>query len=126
MAKASLVGNDIDLGARILQHLDEHGFVVTALWILDPDSQEWRLVLASPIVDQAGPKQSYQALQHQLRMLDDRLLLSDVSLVGPGSPLVRALRGVIHTDAHATEPMRISKTIVDNALIDDAIVYRLS
>jgi hypothetical protein len=51
MDKPALVNSDMDAGERLVRGLDEAGLKVTAaLWFYMSDSDEWRLMLATPVV----------------------------------------------------------------------------
>src|SRR5438105_11407843 len=76
---------EIDAGARLLELLRGAGFPVTAaLWRYLPEPAEWRLFIASSVVDEAGPRKVYERIQQVLRSPDGRevgLGLSDTSVV---------------------------------------------
>ena len=51
----------IDAGAQLIRTLDGMGVAVTtALWLLDTEINEWRLLLGSPVVSEQGPRVMYR------------------------------------------------------------------
>lgn len=57
MDKKILVDSDIQAGNRLIQALDQTNLgVVGALWFYVIESQEYRLLLVTPLLDTAGPK----------------------------------------------------------------------
>ena len=63
MAAAPLVGAQIDAGKRVMVVLDRERFRVdAALSFYYPEPAEWRLLIASPLVDRFGPMSTYQRL----------------------------------------------------------------
>jgi hypothetical protein len=93
---ATLVGTEVDIGggAQLIERLDAAGFpLVAALWYFNPDASEWRLLLASPRVDEAGPRRAYEEVLTQLDALKlPSLSLANVIVRSPNEPLIAALR----------------------------------
>ena len=55
--KESLSNEMISAGSELTRRLDEAGFIVSAsLWFYVPDSNTWRLIIASPEVRTRGLK----------------------------------------------------------------------
>jgi hypothetical protein len=110
-----------------LSKLDEIEFnVKAALWFYVQDSEEWRLIIASPIVDKDGPKKAYEKVQSQLQELDGRYKLSlrNISLVSPSDKLIKALKSVFKLDK-AISPIRFTRNVINGVFIEDAYIYRL-
>ena len=126
MAKGTLVGLDIELGSRVLAILDAAKFpVTTALWILNEEFDEWRLLLASPAYDKLG---SYEAYLRALKALSDvdRNLVTQppLTLVGNRHNLIRGLRRVFGKSVNGTGIRVVTRSIGD-VWIDEAYVYRI-
>jgi len=67
MDKATLVEVGEKKGEELIQQLDQSGLeVVAAFWFYVPDSDTWRLYIASPAVDEEGPKAVYERIQDVL------------------------------------------------------------
>lgn len=126
MDKPMLVDADMKAGEALLSKLDEIEFnVKAALWFYVQDSEEWRLIIASPIVDKDGQKKAYETVQSQLQELNGReLSLRNISLVSPGDKLIKALKSVFKLDK-AISPIRFTRNVIDGMFIEDAYIYRL-
>ncbi len=94
MAASTLVGRDLSDGERLLAELDREDFpVIAAFWRYPTADSDWRLVIASPLVDEAGALPVYQRLQAALdRLPEARLRLREIVAVGEQDPVVRQLR----------------------------------
>lgn len=131
MAKDSLVEPEIKAGEELLKALDRAGLGVrTAFWYYLPNAEQWRLIVASPVVDKGGPTAAYVQVQHVLEKLTsqvrDALPLSEISVVSPGSELPRLISAAVRTSPDSSSPMRFKANTVNGVYIDDAIVYRSS
>jgi hypothetical protein len=83
----------IQASAEVVQQLDEFGFPIeAALWLYLADTQQWRLMLASPEVKIHGPKKGYKQIQSALTQLAPRLSLQNVTLVDSTDPLILLLK----------------------------------
>ncbi len=127
MAKNVLVGMDVDVGARILQALDDAGLRVTvALWAVLPEYEEWRLVLSSRKFDSMKLGDAYG-------LLHDALDASGISLqetpavviLRATDPFIKDLRKTYGKDK-VMEGMRLGPQAIGNRFIDDAYAYRIS
>lgn len=126
MDQATLVGMDVEAGQRLLHHLDEALFKVSAaFWFFSSERQDWRLWIATPVVDEAGKRGAYLRLGDVLRAAEPELLMHPVvHLVSPKEKLIRSLRRIFGKTA-SVEGMRLGNNIVDGIFIEDAYVYRI-
>ena len=127
MARTVVVDFDIDGGRRLIEALDAAGFIVeSALWFLNLESEEWRLVISSPVVDKLGPLKAYQTIRPVLTGLPGvGFRLDNIAAVGTKNPLVKGLRSTWHTEP-GLRPLRISRTTTTTGVpIEDAYIYRL-
>ena len=127
MDKPSLVDGDMKAGEALLNKLDKIEFdVEAALWFYMQDSEEWRLILASPIVDTEGTKKAYEKVQSQLQELNGRyeLFLRNISLVSPSDNLIKLLKTTIKTGKNISH-IRFTRNVINNVFIEDAYIYRL-
>jgi len=127
MDKPTLVDADMKAGEALLSKLDEIEFnVKAAFWFYVQDSEEWRLIIASPIVDKDGQKKAYETVQSQLQELNGcyELSLRNISLVSPGEKLIKALKSVFKLDK-AISPIRFTRNVINGMFIEDAYIYRL-
>jgi hypothetical protein len=124
MASAALVEGKVEAGKSLVSELDRAGFPVrSAFWLYSNDDESWRLVIASPLVRQFGPKEGYKRLRSLLhRVQGMHLNLSEISLVKDNEPLVDLLRKAVHTEG--VSEIRFSGNSVNGVMIDDALIYR--
>ncbi len=74
MVKETLTKEMIEAGADLTHRLDEaHLRVSASLWLYTPDSNLWRLIIASPAVRKDGPKKVYQKIQSVLPKISDNV-----------------------------------------------------
>ena len=113
----------IDQGASLLRLLDGSGVPITAaFWLLDPESQTWKLILASPSVSTEGPLKVYKTLQQYVGQAG--LTLQDIAVVSPHEPLVNLLRAAAPTSPTSISGIRFTANSINNVFIDDAYIYR--
>ena len=126
MDKPALVNSDMEAGERLVRDLDKSGLTVTAaLWFYMSDSDEWRLMLAMPVVDEKGPKVAYEQIQAQLESLGQyELSLQNISVVSPGDKLIKLLGSSIDTGSDIAH-IRFTRNVINGIFIEDAYVYRL-
>ena len=143
MVKTSLVERDIAEGRRFLQALRRpavislgrrkivdlpasHFRVRAAFWLYLPESHEWRLIVATPRVDEKGPLETYREIRAVLAAnLDLNLSLQNISVVSPKDPLVKAFQDALKL-APDPEGVRFTRNTMDGKYVEDSYVYRLS
>jgi hypothetical protein len=127
MVKTTLVGPDLAFGEELLRVLDDVKFPVTvALWLLQKErSENWKLVLGTPLYDRLGPRGAYLRLLETLSS-EGPIALSDlpVRLEGLRRPLIKDLRKTFGKTA-SVAGMRLGYQIIGGTWIDDAYVYRI-
>jgi hypothetical protein len=126
MDKAILVEQDIDGGRKLVQALDSAGFpVVAALWNYLPEDDSWRLLIASPKVNELGPRGAYEAIQDVLRKSAAGIPLHCIVAVHADDPLVTELRIFAGTDpAPFLGSTYLQATSFGDTYIEKAYVYR--
>jgi hypothetical protein len=111
MDQAILVKSDRDIGAKVIEALGRVGIPVSTWdWTFVPQLEEWQLMIATPWVDQKGPRTTYRALVDALQKAN---IYSDVPmrrlfLRSPKDEQVRAIQreirdrneGFLHILAH--------------------------
>ena len=128
MDTPTLVKEQIEGGRKLLAALDREGFPLdAALWWYAAEAEEWRFLLATPLVESQGPREVYQQIQAILQKLppEERLPLASISVVSPNDERIRSLRRLLRTGPGVSS-VRLSKSVVDNLFIEDAYVYRVS
>jgi hypothetical protein len=127
VVKEQLTADMIDAGAELTARLDESGLpITTALWLFDPDLNEWRLLFASPDVATKGPLDVYTRIQKVVGQLGDKASaapFSSIALMDADADLVRWLKKAIGTGPGVNR-IRFSKNVIDGHFIDDALIYR--
>jgi hypothetical protein len=133
MVRTSLVESDIRDGQRLVSALRDsdanfsipHFLVKAAFWLFDKDSIEWRLVVATPLVDQRGPFSAYTDIQGVLRRLVPiSLTMQDITVVSPNDKLVKVIKKAGKVPAGSTG-LRIGRARIDDTYVEDAYVYAL-
>jgi len=123
---AALTNWDIDFGRELWQALRQnmifpaHG----VFWLLDSENG-WRLLVATPRVDEVGRRKAYEELGNLTRGVvpgASQSLL--VELISPRTPLYQALRSLFGKTA-AKEGARLGNTQVGGMYVDDAYLYEI-
>ena len=122
----NLSDNIISTGKELLQRLDRAGLSIdAAFWMYSSDSERWRLVFALPAVSQSGPKQFYKLIQSLLKFPDRPISLNDISILDSSAPLIKLFRVAIKTGP-GISAIRFTQNFINNVLIEDAFIYRLT
>jgi hypothetical protein len=127
MVKTSLVGPDLAYGRDVLQALDEAKFpIVAALWLLQEErSEDWKLVIATPLYDKSGPSISYRRLIEVLSARGPASMVDlPIRLESTKRPMIKALRKMFGK-TKSVEGMRLGLHSIGGVWIDDAYVYRI-
>jgi hypothetical protein len=129
VVKDQLTSAMVDAGARLASKLDEMGVATTAaLWLFEPELNEWRLVFASPEVATRGPREIYEKIRVAIKELQDKATavpLSAVVLMDANADLIRLLRTALKTEGGINR-IRFSKDVINGHFIDDALIYRIA
>jgi hypothetical protein len=119
----------IDEGARIVEKLDQSAVdVSTALWVLFPDHESWKLALSLGVVRTQGPKRGYELVQKALRDLRPELKqvsLGDIAVLRPDAPLLQLLRVALKTGPGVSR-VWFKGNVINGELFPDALVYRVT
>jgi len=123
----TLDGVDIEFGRKMWQSLrNNKDFPIQGiLWLWEPETGEWHLVIASPKVDTLGPRDAYRelaAVTHDIPA-DSRQRLK-IELISPKQPMYQALRSVFARTA-SVEGARLGNTQVAGMFIDEAYLYEV-
>ena len=124
MDQGTLVENQIDDGARIVEKLRESGFdVVAAWWMKSSEEGLWFLYIASKEVAEKGIAAAYRTVHTVMHGLGqlwvDRF---EVKLVGPENPITKDVLDILarYRGALAT---RYGGKRLGNVSIDDSYIY---
>ena len=126
MDKSTLVDKDINEGKKLIEAIDEAGITLqAALWFYLSESDEWRFMIALPVIDQTGPKKTYKIIQSILSKMEPLgISLKDISIVSPNHNLIKVLKMVISTGP-GIQGIRMKRNMVNNIFIEDIYIYRI-
>lgn len=130
MVKTSLVDADLLTGWKFLRALyrppHKANFRLKgAFWLYYAESEDWRLVLASPLVDERGPLETYRLLQEVLfEFQSSDLDLQNTAVISPADRIVKALRREMQIVTWSPY-FRFTGSALGGGYIDDAYVYKL-
>jgi hypothetical protein len=122
----SLTTWDVDFGHELWQALRQNeSFPAKGVfWLLDSENG-WRLLVATPRVDEVGRRKAYEELASLTRgVVPGASHSSPVELVSPRTPLYQALRSVFGETA-SVEGARLGNTQISGMFIDDAYLYEV-
>ncbi len=129
VVKEQLTDAMAEAGAELLRKLDQAGTpIVAALWLFEPEINEWRLLFASPDVSTQGPRKVYERIRAALADLGDKAASAPFSMIGlldPNDELIQLLKSAIHT-GYGVARIRFSRNVIDGHFIDDALIYRVT
>ncbi len=123
-----LVGIDIEDGERLLEALDEASLDIrVALWVYMPDPEEWRFMIALPLVDREGSREAYVRIQSELVKLASPSVISlrNISAVGLEHRLIQALRTAASEYPGMMSKRWFKQTVINGVFIEAAYVYRV-
>ncbi len=129
MAENEVVTPSFDeaAGRHLVEALDGASFPVSgALWLFNPEANDWRLLIVSPAVTTNNLSRAFSQLHQIARGLPEYpILLSSVSLLQSEDPLIVQLRKALRTGPQDISGIRFSKNVIDGTYIEDAYIYRL-
>jgi hypothetical protein len=121
-----LTGWDLDYGKQLWNALrNNKAFPAQGvLWLLESESG-WRLLIATPRVDEVGPRKAYEELAQITRQSGPFApQYPRIELISPRVPLYEALRSVFGKTA-SVEGARLGNTQVGGMYIEDAYLYEI-
>src|SRR5262245_5598204 len=135
MVETSLVESYIQDGRTLINELKRsdaqfsvpHFLVRSAFWLFRSEAFDWRLFIATPLVDQRGPASAYTDVQGVLRSMTKPLIISlqDLSVISPNDKLVKIMKKAAHSPG-GLSGARVARTRVEDTYIEDAYVYNLN
>lgn len=124
MATTALVNSDIEVGRRILAALTRASIPVTvSVWAFVSDLQEWRFIVATPIVDTRGPLAAYAEVNKALQKegFSDDTHLRNIFLKSPSDKVLKALEK--ESRVVPFEEFRVVNAPIAGSFVEDAYVY---
>jgi len=124
MVKTALVDKYINDGRTLIGALERENFVIdTAMWFYSEELDEGQLMIATPLVDEIGLRETYRRIQSVLAELPSiSLSLIDVSVLSPHSHLINAIKSTVGRSKDIT----LKGTVVDGILVNDAYIYSVA
>lgn len=121
MAKTALVDKYLSDGRMLLSALDRDGFQIdTAMWFYSDELDEWQLIVATPLVDQLGLRETLRRVQSIIGNITTiSLSLSDISLMSPSSDLINAIK----TTVRRSKDVTLKGTVTNGIIVNDAYIY---
>ncbi|WP_089686835.1 hypothetical protein [Catalinimonas alkaloidigena] len=118
---------NIEGGKILIRKLDDSDLLIkSAFWFLFPETQEWRLVIVTPQVDQRGPRKVYEKIQKILSSMgDSSISLDQITLMSPHHQLNEIL-GLIMQNGTEIADIRFKGNVINGVLIEDAYLYRVN
>ncbi len=137
VVKEQLTPDMIAAGDELTKRLrsDRDFYLVCSLWLYTSESNDWKLVVATPIAESPGPIHVYQRIQGIIG--EDwpahlEIHLYTISVLRPNHSFVRALRSLGHFEIQELPPgprptvrmpKRITFTRIQDVFIEDALIY---
>lgn len=118
---------DIDFGKQLWETLRRKRVfpVQGVLWLLESENG-WRLLIATPRVDEVGRRKAYEELGNITRgLVPGANQPLKIELISPREPLYQALHSVFGNTA-SVEGARLGNTQVRGMYIEDAYLYEVS
>ena len=129
MVATTLTKEMIVSGGALVRKLDEQGLHPdAAFWLYSTDLAEWKLVIAEIKLDTEGPRKIYKKIQDAISASKQDMpdiSLDSVTLSMPDAPIVALLKRAIRTDA-GMGGIRLTNSVIDGTVIEDAYIYRLN
>ncbi len=131
MGEKALVESLINDAVALIKKLDEAGTSPTfAAWYYYDDADEWRLLIASTVLDPLLQKQEAVAYRKIIEALASTtpvvLGVSDLKLVATNYQLLQALRFLISTDPTGIVRAHFKDCTMNGIFIKELVILRSS
>jgi hypothetical protein len=125
MAPETRVSFDIESGNKVIDALDRDGETPNvALWATIPDYEDWRLLIASDLLDQTSALSGYEEINAAVKKAGvSYRTRPSIHLRSMDNPMILALRNLFAT-AKETDGMRLGGQKFGDKYLEDAFVYR--
>ena len=126
LVKEVLTEQMIVAGSDLVRALDRAGWLLAgALWLFDPENNEWQMLLASPLLRAEGPRSVYAHIAKILRASNSSVPLENITVVDPDDIRIHLLASV-YSSYQDVEGRRFTRGAINGHFIDDAYIYRLN
>ena len=127
MAENTLVEADLGKSEKIVSALERAGIPVSvAVWVVFPEYDDWRLVLASKSLDSLDKGDAYLRVNRTLK--DAGITVWDtptIFIMKTSDPFVRALRKVFGK-TKSVAGMRLGGRTWGDRFVDEAYAYKIA
>jgi hypothetical protein len=126
MSPGTLLSFDIESGNKVIDALDRDDKTPdVALWAKIPDYEDWRLLLASDLLDQTSPLEGYVEINAAMKKAGISFRTRpSILLRSMDNPMILALQNLFAT-AKDTYGMRLGGQKFGDKYMEDAFVYRI-
>lgn len=117
---------DIGFGKKLWNAVrDDPGFPAEgAFWIFQTDPDDWRLFIATRLVDEEGSRRAYSDLSPFLQRVEaDAEQQLRIVLISPNASLFQALRSLFR--GKNINGQRLTHTVLGGTYIDGAYIYEI-
>jgi hypothetical protein len=123
---SALVSYDIENGKEVIEALDRDGKTPNvALWAKLPDYEDWRLVIASDLLDKSSSLSGYEEINAAMKKAGISYRKRPTIYWRPmNKPFIQALRSAF-ASAVDTYGMRLGGQKFGDQYLEDAFVYRI-
>jgi hypothetical protein len=124
--KVALVNFDIETGKEVIDALDRDGKGPNvALWAKLPEYEDWRLVIASDRLRQAGSLYGYSQINSAMEKAGIPISRRPkISLRAMDKPFIKVLRNIFGKAADVYG-MRLGGQTIGDQYLEDGFVYRI-
>jgi hypothetical protein len=129
VVKEQITNDMIAAGLELTRRLrDRSDFELDcSLWLYTSESNNWRLVVATPLAEDPGPLYVYRLLQGIIRgeqPTNLELDLATISVLRSNHPFILAVHSLHPFEIHAgAMPKKITSTRIQDVFIEDARIY---
>lgn len=125
VVKDQLTDSMVESGRILARKLAEAPLELEcALWLYDVDSNQWRFVFSSPLVDKEGPLRVYEVVQELLReesLKKSGLKLRNITAVPSHDPLTKAIRFAFKVEGNFAD-IRFTRSGINNVFVEDSLI----
>ncbi|MFP4173929.1 MAG: hypothetical protein ACLFV4_13570 [Candidatus Hydrogenedentota bacterium] len=125
----SLTDSMIEAGAKLIERLDAtNSEVKSAFWLYSSEEQTWKLVIASPLVDEEGPRDYYKRIvdANMLANTEEQIVsIFDIRVASPKNHITQLFANVFGETA-SVWGCRFSRNTINGVFIEDAYLYRVN
>lgn len=123
----SLSDSMMTAGSRLIERLDAKcAQVSSAFWLYFSEDRAWKLIIASPLVDERGPRDYYRVVigANSLALPGEEVIsLNDIEVRSVTNKIVQLLKYAIGT-GNEISGIRFSRNTINGHFIEDAYIYR--